>query len=327
MIKKLLIGIAVSAVFIYLTLKGVDLKGVLSALRNKSYGFLLPAIAVFILTQAIRSLRWGVILSPIKEIEQKTLFPITCVGYAAIIVFPMRLGEIVRPYLINLKKSIPIGSGIGSIVMERFMDVLILSGFLFYILTQIDLPAWITRSALGFLSIIIFGFTLIILCILKPSAAEKIIYLLISRLPRKMSTRVEKAIFNFLDGFRVIGNIKKIIQILSISLLIWFLSAGAVYLLFVLVHFPFGILEAITIIVITALGVSIPAAPGLIGNFQFACMIPLSLWSIAKPDAFAFAMIYYFLGIGTNIFLGLIFLPSMNVPFKQLLQSIKFLKQ
>jgi uncharacterized membrane protein YbhN (UPF0104 family) len=97
MIKKLLIGIAVSTVFIYLTLKGVDLKEVVHELRNKSYGFLLPVAAVFVLTQIIRSVRWGVLLSPIKAINQRILFPITSVGFMAIIVAPMRLGEIVRP--------------------------------------------------------------------------------------------------------------------------------------------------------------------------------------------------------------------------------------
>ena len=130
MIKKLLIGIALSTVFIYLTLKGVDLKEVLAELRNKSYGFLLPVASVSILTQIIGSVRWGDILSPIKAIDQRTLFPITSVGFMAIIVAPMRLGEIVRPYLINVKQSVPLGSGIATIFIERSMDLLMLLLFL-----------------------------------------------------------------------------------------------------------------------------------------------------------------------------------------------------
>ena len=63
---------------------------------------------------------------------------------------------------------------------------------------------------------------------------------------------------------------------------------------------------------------SLPAAPGLIGNFQFACMFALSLWGIAKNEAFAFAMVYYFIGVGINVVLGLIFLPFMDIPFRQM---------
>ena len=151
MIKKLLIGIAVSAVFFYLTLKGVDLKEVLAELRNKSYEFLLPVVAVFILTQIIRSLRWGVLLSPIKAINQRALFPITSVGFMAIIVAPMRMGEIVHPYLINVKQSVPLGSGIATILIERSMDLLMLLLFLSVVLFRISLPSWIARggTALG----------------------------------------------------------------------------------------------------------------------------------------------------------------------------------
>jgi glycosyltransferase 2 family protein len=325
--KKIVLGIIISSLFIYFSLRNINFNEFVIALQGKSYHWVFPILGVFFAVQVLRSIRWGVILSPIQEIEQKTLFPIACVGYAAIIVFPMRLGEFVRPYLVNLRRSIPFGSGIASIVMERFMDILILMGFFSYILTQIDLPPWITRSGYGFLSVIILGFAFIILFILKPAIAEKVIHFFISRLPKKISYKIERFVLNFLAGFRVIGNIQKTLQILSLSFLIWFLSAGAIYLLFSLFHLHFGIVEAITITVITALGVSIPAAPGLIGNFQFACMIPLSLWGIAKPEAFAFSMIYYFLGVGTNIFLGLISLPGIHVSIKQLLQSIKYQKQ
>jgi uncharacterized protein (TIRG00374 family) len=79
--------------------------------------------AVLVLTQIIRSVRWGVILSPIKPINQRILFPITAVGFLAIIVVPMRLGEIVRPYLISAKQSVPVVSGIATILIERAMDL------------------------------------------------------------------------------------------------------------------------------------------------------------------------------------------------------------
>lgn len=70
-----------------------------------------------------------------------------------------------------------------------------------------------------------------------------------------------------------------------------------------------------------SLGVGLPAAPGLIGNFQFACMVALSFWGVAKNEAFAFAMVYYFNNVGINIVLGLIFLPFMNIPFRQMFKN------
>ncbi|OGP53798.1 MAG: hypothetical protein A2Y65_12630 [Deltaproteobacteria bacterium RBG_13_52_11] len=321
MIKKLLIGIAVSTVFVYLTFKGVDLKEVLAGLRNKSYEFLLPVAAVFILTQIIRSLRWGAILSPIKVINQRVLFPITSVGFMAIIVAPMRLGEIVRPYLINVKESVPLGSGIATILIERTMDLLMLLLFLFVIISQVSLPPWIARSGTVLLGIILFAFLFIILFLVFPEKIKKFF----SPITKLFSRRVEKGFEAFIEnigaGFRVISSIGKFTKVFLLSFLVWLLSALAVYLLFFFYKLPLGVMAAFTVTTITALGISLPAAPGFIGNFQFACIVALSFYGVARNEAFAFAMVYYFTGIGVNIVLGLIFLSFMNVPFRQIFKN------
>ena len=78
--------------------------------------------------------------------------------------------------------------------------------------------------------------------------------------------------------------------------------------------------SAFLVLVIVMIGISLPAAPGFIGNFQFACVMALSIYGLPKNDAFAFSMVFYFLGIGINILLGLVFLPSMNLSFKDIKQ-------
>jgi len=321
MIKKLLIGIAVSTIFFYLTLKGVDLKVVLAELRNKSYEFLLPVAAVFILTQIIRSLRWGVLLSPIKAINQRALFPITSVGFMAIIVAPMRLGEIVRPYLINVKQSVPLGSGIATIFIERIMDLLMLLFFLSVILHETALPDWIARSGTVLLGIILLAFLFIILFVAFPEKIKKFLFPITKRFPRRVAKGFEAFIENIAAGFRVISSISKFTKVFLLSFIVWLLSTLAVYLLFSFYKLPLGILAAFAVTTITALGISLPAAPGFIGNFQFACIVALSFYGVSKNEAFAFAMVYYFTGVGINIVLGLIFLPFMNIPFREMFKN------
>jgi glycosyltransferase 2 family protein len=321
MIKKLLIGIAVSAVFFYFTLKGVDLKEVLAELRHKSYEFLLPVAAVFILTQIVRSLRWGAILSPIKAINQRALFPITSVGFMAIIIAPMRLGEIVRPYLINVKESVPLGSGIATILIERTMDLLVLLLFLFVILSQGSLPHWIAGSGAVLLGIILLAFLFIILFMVFPAKIKKFFFPITKPFPRRVAKGFEQFIENTAAGFRVISSISKFVKVFLLSLLVWLLLTLAVYLLFSFYKLPLGILAALVVTTITALGISLPAAPGFIGNFQFACIVALSFYGVAKNEAFTFAMVYYLTAISVNIVLGLIFLPFMNIPFRQMFKN------
>jgi uncharacterized protein (TIRG00374 family) len=324
--KKLVIGILISAGFIYLSLRGVEIEEAWSSLKGVRYGFLFPAALIFCLVQVFRSIRWGVLLSPIEEIDQKTLFPITCIGYMAIIVAPARMGEIVRPYLVNIKRSVPMGSGIATVFIERVIDILMLLAFLFLVLLQIPLPYWLVRGGNVLLAIILSALTLIVILIIRPEVVAKILFLLTSRLPQRISARIERFILNLINGFMVISDMKKLFQVFSLSFMIWIFSALAVYMLFSFYNLHLGITEAFTVMVITTLGIGIPSAPGFLGNFQFACIVALSLWGVSKTDALTFAMIYYFLGIGIIIFLSLIFLPFIDVPMKQMVSSKYFKK-
>jgi hypothetical protein len=232
--KRLVIGILFSAGFIYLSLRGVELEEAWSGLKGASCGFLLPVAAVFILTQIIRSIRWGVLLSPIKAINQRALFPITSVGFMAIIVAPMRLGEIVRHYLINVKQSVPFGSGLATILIERTMDLLMLLVFLSVVLSQVSLPDWIARSGSVLLGILLLEFLFIILFMIFPEKIKGVLFPITKRFPERVGKGLEALIENIANGFRVISNVNKFTQVFLLSFLVWLLSALAVYLLFFL---------------------------------------------------------------------------------------------
>jgi hypothetical protein len=314
--KKVLIGILISIVFVYLTLRGVNTTEIWASLKNKEYMFLLPITALFLFTQFLRSIRWGIILSPIKAIDQRSLLPISFVGFMAIILAPMRVGEIVRPYLINRKESIPISSGIGTILVERTMDLVILFALFSMVLSQISLPDWAGKSTEILIGILAAELALIVFIFWAPHKLNHILDKISYVFPEKIARSVKGLINNLVHGFRVFAHGKKVIQVFILSLTIWTLSALAVLFLFHFYGLDLGMFAAFTVSVITALGISIPAGPGYIGNFQYACMVSLSLWSVSKTDAFVFSMFYYTLNIGVNILLGIIFLPFVDVSLK-----------
>ena len=65
----------------------------------------------------------------LEKIDQWSLFSITSVGFMAINLLPVRMGEFVRPYLISQKSSIRLGSSLATIVVERVFDMLTLMIF------------------------------------------------------------------------------------------------------------------------------------------------------------------------------------------------------
>jgi hypothetical protein len=122
--KKIILGILISVVLIYLSVRGINLQDVLNDLKEIQLSYVILFILLMIFMQYLRSYRWGVILQPMEKIDQVSLFSVTSVGFLAIAAIPARIGELARPYLISKRSSIKMSSALGTIVIERILDSL-----------------------------------------------------------------------------------------------------------------------------------------------------------------------------------------------------------
>ena len=73
---QLVIGFAISAFFIYLTLPGLHLSEVLGTLRTANYWWILPGVVVYFIGLWLRTWRWHYMLRPIKSVPLHRLFPL-----------------------------------------------------------------------------------------------------------------------------------------------------------------------------------------------------------------------------------------------------------
>lgn len=318
-IVKLLIGLIISAIFIYFTIYDVDFSNIPKGFERARYDFLFPSLLLLLSLPVLRSMRWGAILSPLVKVDLKTLFPVTCIGFMAITLIPMRAGEIVRPSLISIKKQIPLSSTVATVLVERVIDILALVTILFLILVVLPLPAWVFASGAVFLGISLLLVVIMALFVVKTEESTKFFSPVFKLLPVKLNARINSLIRTFIDGFKVISDPKKIVYILFLTLLIWGVSGLAIYTLFFFYNFQIPLVGAFAVMTLTGLGISLPSVSGFLGNFQFACILALSLFNIPKTDALAFSMVYYMLAIiGVNVILGLAFLPFEKISFQEI---------
>ena len=66
------------------------------------------------------------------------------------------------------------------------------------------------------------------------------------------------------------------------------------------------------------IGISIPAAPGFMGTWEYSTILALLIYNVSKNDALAFSLVYHLVGISTTIILGLIFLPFVRISFSDM---------
>ena len=131
------LGIAVSAAFLLWALQGLDLKQVWEDLQHGNYLWLIPSVAVYFLAVLVRTWRWDYLLRPLKRIAIRRLFPVVVIGYMGNNIFPFRIGELLRAYVLKRNEDVSISSSLATIVVERIFDGLTMLLFVFVALPTV----------------------------------------------------------------------------------------------------------------------------------------------------------------------------------------------
>jgi glycosyltransferase 2 family protein len=307
--KKVIFGILISIVLVYLSVRGINLQDVLSDLKKIQLSYVIVFVFLVILMQYLRSYRWGVILQPMEKIDQISLFSVTSVGFLAIAAIPARIGELARPYLISKRSSIKMSSALGTIIIERILDSFTVLTIAVIVLLLTDLPPWMIKSSIIFFLIALALFCFILFLILHREMALKFINIILNKLPGKLANKIDELIHHFIDGLEIVTNIKLLMYLFFLSILIWLLDVMAIYVLLFAFGFDLPLTASFVVMIILIVGIAIPTAPGYIGNWHFACVLGLSFFSLAKADALSFAVVYHFLSMVIVVILGVVFLP------------------
>ena len=316
--KTLIIGTLISAVFVYLSIKGVDFYKVINGFKSVNILYVFITGIIFLLSHFLKSYRWGVILSPLEKVSQLSLFSVTSVGYLVILTIPSRLSEFARPFLISRKGNIKLSSAIGSIFVERVLDSIALLLMFLVVLMYIPLPQWLINTGIIFFSTILFLLVIMIFLSFNRDLYSRWMIFFLKLCPEKMSIIIKNLFDHFVDGFKMLVNIRLILYVLFLSILIWIIEAFSAYFMFKALNLNLPVIAGFALIVILTLGLVIPTAPGFIGGWHLFCVIALALFSVSKTDAMTFAIMFHFMFVGITLLLGLLFLPSNKFSFSDL---------
>jgi glycosyltransferase 2 family protein len=312
-VVQIILGFSVSFVFLYLTFSKVNFRNLSINIEELNFVYLCISLILVLLSLFMRSLRWSNILNSIISLNQKILFPISSVGISAITILPLRLGEVVRPYLLSRDGKVPFSSAFASIVFEKILDTIMIVVVLSVVIIFSSVPIWVINAGVGlFISISTFLLFLVLVFLYQEKSAA-LLSELITFLPEKYSDPIQNIFLNFLKGLAIFSNPKDIFMASLTSILLWVTYGLIVYSMFLFHSFNLSFIAAYTVVVITFLATSLPAAPGFLGTFQYGCFLALTNYGIAEENAAFFSITYYFVMVGTNVIVGLLFLPIVNL--------------
>lgn len=280
------------------TLRDVEASAVWAAAGRADPWLLSAAVAVAVFGFVLRAARWKVLLEPVLPgTALRARFSAIMVGFMINNVLPWRLGEIARGLALSRMAPIKFASGLGSIVAERTLDMLVLFGLLTVPLVTGGFPAegtlstgtgaTVFRSGLAGLGAMV---VLTVVLISFPGIVHRAASTLGrwvgggSAARRRMADRALRALADFLGAMRRLRHLGVLGRALAWSLLFWVWNGLSFYLGMLSFGIGTGFLSALYAEAVVGWFSAVPGPPGFIGNFHAAVKFALADAYGADPD-------------------------------------------
>ena len=301
------IGLLLGAFFLYLALRNVTRQELSDVLRRLDRGVLAAGVAIYIASIAPRCVRWGLLLRATGSVKWRHVAEALIAGFAANYLLPARIGELFRAdYAMRLFHMSRFTS-LGTIVVERVFDGVILVCGLWISLgalswsasNALPLPSW--AIAVGLLGSTLFGLA--------------VLFALLSR-------RVDLRRFGMSDFFasrwdKLMHGISSVARgqtgtVILCSLVIWILEAIALGTIVRAFGTVLSVPQTIALVGLGSLSTLVPTAPGFLGTYQFVFGQLFSLFGHPESTGVVVATAIQLFCFGSVTLLGIFALLSRS---------------
>jgi uncharacterized protein (TIRG00374 family) len=300
---RVLLSLAVSAVFVAFSLRNTNADAVLTAIASADKWTLTAYMATLLGIHLVRVVRWQFLLVPLGRVSFARVNRAVAVGFMLLVLLPLRLGEFARPVLISDPPPeggvrVPRTGALGSCVVERLIDTLavgILAIVSLHVLATTGYAAEYARHAA---TVVTGGFGA--LCVVLAFAfvmrerAVALLHRIVGRASVNLADRLAGMLDRFINGLHV-GSAGRLLGVLGLTVIHWSFHVLGFWILAPAFDLHLTVLMAATVLASQVVGSMIPAGPGMIGTMQFFIQLGLSIFipgALTQPDVVARAAAY-----------------------------------
>ncbi|MDR1122412.1 MAG: flippase-like domain-containing protein [Endomicrobium sp.] len=318
---KILVGICVSIVFIWLTLHQIDIKKLFEFTACVKYFVLIPGVLVYVFTYILRSVRYYYILLSIKKTKVLDNFPYTVVGFFANNIIPLRLGDLIRAKITGEYLCVSRSSVFATIVIERLFDIITFVLFFFLIVRGASFPEFIKKYF--YILTFVFFICLSILYIILTHKDKTLKILSKMPIPLTIKSFITAFLNRFTFGLIVFKKPSILVKSFIFSGILWITEALFIVIVAYACGIHISIFGGIFTVIIIGTGSIIPTAPGYFGAFEFMGVLALSILYVDKDLAFVCMTICHFLQLAVIFILGGLCILKTKITFSDLFKFAK----
>ena len=332
---KLGLSLAVTLLFGWWAFRDTDWHQQWASLASAHYVWLVPYFAILTAIHLCRTFRWGALLSGIEKVPFRPLNEAAGIGFMMLIVLPFRLGEFARPFLIAQRSGIKKSAAMTSVVLERIADgltIAVLLRVLMLFLHGESKEIALVRLAAN-LTFLVFGggFVFLLFARWQHARAVNLVRATLGRLSPKAADRAAGVVDTFVGALRQLPSKGQLAIFFGLTALYWTINGLGMVVLARAFScdagqlgcqpLTLGIYAGFVLLCVVVVGVMIPSAPGMVGTFQAAVKLGLSLFLpavVVNGSGLAFANVLWFCQTTQQILFGLVLMSASGGSFSDL---------
>lgn len=323
----LILGYGLSIICFVWVLRDFHIVKAWRQIETADWRWVLVGMGFDVLSYVVQAIRWKFLLTPFGKVRLTTAIRAVYAGLFANLVFPLRPGEVLRSYIVTDSEDISIGRVLGSVGVERLIDLVIATaslGVASLLLSgsSVHLPRSLQRAAdiLGVVTLVLVSVLLSLILWLEFKLGTNP---QLSRGRHHLPGRFMAA----LTGLHAMGTAPSFYLAVLASIAI---PGCQVFGLWAMMKsFGNGVslsfVEAVVVLLVINLGVSLPNAPANFGSYQFFCVLGVSIFNVEKSVAANFS---FFAWVTLNLpfaLLGFIALLRSGMSLRSMREQVSSL--
>lgn len=311
---KIIGSVLIGGIFLWLAFRNIELAELWQQISVVTFYWLPFFMIALILSHYLRAERWRLLLiDDGQRINRSTLFAGVMLGYV-VNTFVPRLGEISRPVYVARKEGISSGNLIGTIVAERFFDLLTMFFLIMVIAFLLVSDFEILQTVFGVenwswkqyiwipIVLVVIGLGMV--------AFYKFIMILDKRnnIENPVLLKIIDAAKSFGKGMISLRRIKHWPKFLMYTAGIWtgyiFMTYLPFYMMNMQALYGLTLTDGIVLTIVSSIGVSVPT-PGAVGSYHLFIQQSLHLlYQVPLVEALTYATVTHAATILSVLLIG-----------------------
>jgi uncharacterized protein (TIRG00374 family) len=293
-VRLLIFAVVLGATALYIARS--DPAAIGHALAGMSWRWAVIAGLLNLLGVVIDGSRLRIIVSAVGRVKFLHVLQAQLVGIVGNVLFPFKLGEGARAYVLARHHELPTATAVTMVVLDRVLDALMLP--LFVVLASLLLP--LPPAVLKYR-----GWMLASLAVATVAGVIIARRLRARHAAGRAPSFVAGTFDRIIDGITILSHRHRLAGTIVVSLVSWTARAAIFWCMLQAFSLDLPVSAAVTVLVVVNLGIALVATPGNVGSFELATAAALALWGVSSETALSVGIAAHVIEVAPPVLIGL----------------------